>query len=194
MSHKGKLVCCFLLVIAFHERSDVNNLSLLWVVQVRALFSGGWATLDANTENGIGFRLSSLQRNSPGLQHYPTASVVCRRNLQLLLWAIYSTLQVPAVAQLSYFLLRQNSSGGLQHYPTACVVRRRNLRFPSVQFFFRSCSKGIHLVYSTIPRTVLFAEEILSCFFGQYIEHCRLLPSLSFKASVVHERSPACIL
>ncbi len=29
----------------------------LWVVQARALFSGSWATLSANTGNGLGYRL-----------------------------------------------------------------------------------------------------------------------------------------
>jgi len=68
----------------------------------------------------------------------------------------------PPLHSFNYFLLQKNSPG-LQHYPTACVVRRRNLRFPLVQIFLHSYNKGIHLVYSTIPRPVLFAEEILSC-------------------------------
>jgi hypothetical protein len=114
----------------------------------------------------LGCRLRPVQqRNSPGLQRYPTAGVVCRRNLELLLWAIYSICSFPPLHSFNYFLHRKNSSG-LQHYPTACVVRRRNLRFPLVQIFFHLYNKGIHLVYSTMPRPVLFAEEILSCFFG----------------------------
>jgi len=111
----------------------------------------------------------------------------------------------PPLHRFIYFLHQKNSSG-LQHYPTAGVVRRRNLRFPSVQLFFPSCNEGIHLVYNTIPRPVLFAEEILSCFFGQYTLHCRFLSLHSFNffspqknssglqhyptAGVVHRRNP----
>jgi hypothetical protein len=142
--------------------------------------AGRRLTRTLKTVLDLGCRLPPVQqRNSPGLQRYPTAGVVCRRNLELLLWAIYSTLQVPAVAQI-YLFLHQKNSSGLQHYPTAGVVRRRNLRFPSVQLSFPSCNEGIHLVYNTIPRPVLFAEEILSCFFGQYTAHCRFLPLHSF--------------
>jgi len=128
--NKGKLVCYFLLVIVFNGLSDVNNLSLLWVVQVRALFSGGWATLDANTENGIGFSLSSP---TSATKEFPwfTALSYGRCCLQKKSW----------VASL----------GNIQHI----AVSRRC----TVLIIF--CSKRIHLVYSTIPRLVLFAEEIL---------------------------------
>ena len=128
--NKGKLVSYFLLVIVFHGLSDVNNLSLLWVVQVRALFSGGWATLDANTENGIGFRLSSPTSDTKEFPWF-TALSYGRCCLQKKSW----------VASL----------GNIFHI--AGSRRCADL------FNFRP--KRIHLVYSTIPRTVLFAEEIL---------------------------------